>query len=45
MAREAKLSEERLSYIICQLADADAKMKQGLMEKGLAFELLLMDLV
>lgn len=45
MAREARLSEERLSYIICQLADADAKMKQGLMEKGLAFELLLMDLV
>jgi len=45
MAREAKLSEERLSYILCQLAETDAKMKQGLMEKGLAFELLLMDLV
>ncbi|MFD1066324.1 DNA polymerase III subunit delta [Oceanobacillus locisalsi] len=45
MAREAKLSEERLAYIISQLAETDAKMKQGLMEKGLAFELLLMDLV
>lgn len=45
MTREVRISEENLAYIISQLAETDAKMKQGLMEKGLAFELLLMDLV
>ncbi|SET61844.1 DNA polymerase III, delta subunit [Oceanobacillus limi] len=45
MSREAKFTTERLQQIIDRLATADAVMKQGKMEKELAFELLLYDLI
>ena len=45
MSREKRFTVEKLQAIIDKLADADAVMKQGGMEKGLAFELLLYDLV
>ncbi|GGA68816.1 DNA polymerase III subunit delta [Ornithinibacillus halotolerans] len=45
MNREAKFSVERLEYIMDQLAETDAIMKQGRMEKDLAFELLLYNLI
>lgn len=43
--REKNLQKETLEMIIKRLADTDAAIKQGLMEKELAFELLLYDLV
>jgi len=45
MTREKSFSVERLETIIKKLAEADARMKKGLMDKRLAFELLLHDLV
>ncbi|WBX79088.1 DNA polymerase III subunit delta [Virgibacillus salarius] len=41
MQREKQFSIDTLEYIMDQLADADAAMKQGSMEKELAFEILL----
>ncbi|MEN2765928.1 DNA polymerase III subunit delta [Ornithinibacillus xuwenensis] len=43
--REAKFTEQRLESIIHHLAETDAVMKQGRMEKQLAFELLLYNLI
>ncbi|WP_100010583.1 DNA polymerase III subunit delta [Lentibacillus sediminis] len=45
MQREKQFSLEKLKSIMDRLANADAVMKQGGMEKGLAFELLLYDLI
>ncbi|MUK87069.1 DNA polymerase III subunit delta [Ornithinibacillus sp. L9] len=45
LSREAKFTTEKLQFIIDRLATADAVMKQGKMEKELAFELLLYDLI
>ncbi|MFD2046123.1 DNA polymerase III subunit delta [Ornithinibacillus salinisoli] len=45
LSREAKFTTEKLQFIIDKLATADAVMKQGRMEKELAFELLLYDLI
>ncbi|TMN21014.1 DNA polymerase III subunit delta [Lentibacillus cibarius] len=45
LQRERKFSVDRLRGIIDQLADTDHAIKQGRMEKGLAFELLLHELV
>ncbi|OZU89913.1 DNA polymerase III subunit delta [Virgibacillus indicus] len=45
LTREKRFTVEKLQDIINKLANADATMKQGGMEKGLAFELLLYDLV
>ncbi|RDW19250.1 DNA polymerase III subunit delta [Oceanobacillus arenosus] len=45
LSRENKFSTEKLENIMIRLADADQTMKQGKMEKGLAFELLLFDLI
>ncbi|SFD55870.1 DNA polymerase III, delta subunit [Lentibacillus persicus] len=42
--RERKFKVERLKHIIQRLTQTDAVIKQGKMEKGLAFELLLYDL-
>lgn len=42
--REKSFTKEQLEAIILKLADADATMKQGTMEKALAFELLLYEL-
>lgn len=44
-SREKQFSVKRLEEIICRLADTDAVMKQGKMEKDLAFELLLYNLI
>lgn len=43
--REKHFSIERLQHIIDQLAETDAVMKQGKMEKDIAFELLLYELI
>jgi DNA polymerase-3 subunit delta len=45
MSRENKFSTKKLEGIMIRLADADQIMKQGKMEKELAFELLLFDLI
>ncbi|SEQ17064.1 DNA polymerase III, delta subunit [Virgibacillus subterraneus] len=45
MSRESKFTVGRLQDIIVKLTEADANIKQGKMEKELAFELLLHDLV
>lgn len=45
MVREQKFTVEQLEAVINLLADADRKMKQGHMEKGLIFELLLYNLI
>ncbi|MFC2948410.1 DNA polymerase III subunit delta [Virgibacillus sediminis] len=45
VSREKQFSIEGLKAIINELATADARMKQGGMEKGLAFELLLYQLI
>lgn len=44
-SREKNFSVGRLEAIINRFAEADASMKQGTMDKGLSFELLLYDLV
>jgi len=44
-AREREFSTSRLEDIMMKLAQADARMKMGEMDKKLAFELLLHDLV
>ncbi|ALX48138.1 DNA polymerase III subunit delta [Lentibacillus amyloliquefaciens] len=43
--RESKFTADRLKHIIEKLTQTDTIIKQGKMEKGLAFELLLYDLV
>lgn len=43
--RESKFTVDTLKFIIDKLTTADAAMKQGKMEKSLAFELLLYDLI
>ncbi|MFD1850221.1 DNA polymerase III subunit delta [Oceanobacillus bengalensis] len=43
--REKHFAINKLEDIIEKLTDADASMKQGKMEKGLAFELLLFDII
>src|SRR5690625_2934499 len=45
LSREKQFSLENLKRIIDRLANTDAQMKQGAMEKGLAFEFLLHDLI
>ncbi|WP_010650955.1 DNA polymerase III subunit delta [Oceanobacillus massiliensis] len=45
LSREKKFTIEKLEDIMSKLSDADAVMKQGKMEKELAFELLLYDLI
>ncbi|WP_249871042.1 DNA polymerase III subunit delta [Oceanobacillus saliphilus] len=45
LSREKKFTIHKLEDIISKLTDADAVMKQGKMEKNLAFELLLYDLI
>lgn len=45
MSREKSFSVERLETIVKKLAETDARMKLGRMDKRLAFELLLHDLV
>jgi DNA polymerase-3 subunit delta len=45
LSREKQFSLENLKKIIKRLANTDAQMKQGAMEKGLAFEFLLHDLI
>ncbi len=45
LSRESQFTIPRLHKIIDNLANADAVMKQGKMEKGLAFELLLHEMV
>ncbi|WP_087971731.1 DNA polymerase III subunit delta [Oceanobacillus rekensis] len=45
LSREKKFTVRKLEDIISRLTDADSVMKQGRMEKGLAFELLLYDLI
>ena len=44
MTRESKFTMEQLSLFIDKLTDTDAAMKQGKMEKELAFDLLLYEL-
>ena len=43
--RSNAFHEERLTHIIHQLTNTDAAIKKGTMEKGIAFELLLYELV
>ena len=43
--RERQFTIDKLERIIIQLADTDAAIKQGKMEKELAFELMLYDLI
>ncbi|MGJ9457025.1 DNA polymerase III subunit delta [Oceanobacillus sp. CF4.6] len=45
LGREKKFTVRKLEDIISKLTDADSVMKQGRMEKELAFELLLYDLI
>lgn len=45
MNRENKFTIDRLQDIVDKLTEADTNIKQGKMEKGLAFELLLHELV
>lgn len=45
LERERKFTEQKLKNMIDKLASADATIKQGKMEKGLTFELLLYDLI
>lgn len=45
LSREKKFTVQKLEGIISKLTDADAMMKQGRMEKELAFELLLYELI
>lgn len=45
LSREKKFTLQKLENIISKLTDADAVMKQGRMEKELAFELLLYELI
>ncbi|PAE31081.1 DNA polymerase III subunit delta [Oceanobacillus profundus] len=45
LSRERQFSTQKLQDVIRKLADTDALMKQGKMEKDLAFELLLYDLI
>jgi DNA polymerase III subunit delta len=44
-SREGKFTVKRLQFIMDQLAETDAVMKQGRMEKDIAFQLLLYQLV
>lgn len=44
-SREANFTTDKLEYIMDQLAETDAIMKQGRMDKELAFELLLYNLI
>lgn len=44
-SRERSFGTEQLEGIIQNLANTDARMKQGLMDKRLAFELLLYDMI
>jgi len=43
--RERRFSEQKLKNIIDMLATTDATIKQGKMDKGLAFEILLYNLI
>ncbi|MBS3679523.1 DNA polymerase III subunit delta [Ornithinibacillus massiliensis] len=43
--REGKFTVQKLEYIIDQLTETDAIIKQGKMEKSLAFEMLLYNLI
>ena len=45
LKREANFSEEELKHILFLAAETDADLKQGRMEKNLAFELLLQQIV
>lgn len=45
MNRERQFTIDKLERIIIQLAETDAAIKQGRMEKDLAFELLLYELI
>lgn len=45
LQRERQFSVEKLQHIMDMMTNADATMKQGGMEKGLTFELLLYDLI
>lgn len=45
LQREKRFGINQLKHIMIALADADAKMKQGTMEKNLTFELLLYQLI
>src|SRR5699024_1249058 len=45
LSREKQFTVQKLKYIMDQLAVADARMKQGEMEKDLAIELLLYALI
>jgi DNA polymerase-3 subunit delta len=45
LKRERQFTVENLKRIMDTLANTDAQMKQGAMEKGLAFEFLLYDLI
>ncbi|PAF40941.1 DNA polymerase III subunit delta [Terribacillus saccharophilus] len=45
LKREAHFSEEELKHILFLAAETDADLKQGRMEKNLAFELLLQQIV
>lgn len=45
LSREKRFSEQKLRDIIDKLAKADTMIKQGKMEKGLVFEMLLYDLI
>ncbi|APC48206.1 DNA polymerase III subunit delta [Virgibacillus halodenitrificans] len=45
LAREKKFTVEKLEAAMDKLAQADASMKQGTMEKDLVFQLLLYDLI
>ncbi|EQB35903.1 hypothetical protein M948_12750 [Virgibacillus sp. CM-4] len=45
MQRERNFTIETLEYFITQLAEADATLKRGTMEKDLAFEILLYQLI
>ncbi|MFD1609866.1 DNA polymerase III subunit delta [Oceanobacillus luteolus] len=45
LKRERQFTIDKLERIIIQLADTDAAIKQGRMEKDLAFELLLYELI
>lgn len=45
LSRERQFTVERLTQIMDRLADTDAQMKRGTVEKGLSFEFLLHDLI
>lgn len=45
MNREKQFTVDKLERIMIQLADTDANIKQGKIEKDIAFELLLYELI